>query len=68
MKAKHNDEVWVSASKTYPEVWIDVDFDGGQKDTLMLSAKKARRLARKLNRAASAIEIRERDLTRYING
>jgi len=67
MKAKHNDTVKVSASKSYPEVWIDVAFDGGDNDTLMMSAKKARKLARKLNQAASVIEIRERDLTRYIN-
>ena len=30
-----------------------------------MTAEQARRLARKLNQAASAIEIRERDLARY---
>lgn len=33
-----------------------------------MTAEQARRLARKLNQAASRVEIEERDMGRYVNG
>lgn len=58
MKVLHGDKVKVRASNGLPQVLMFADI-GDRAGVLMLDAKQARRLARKINMAASAIEIRE---------
>lgn len=60
MKAKHNDKIKAKPLPMFDEVWIDVSFSNGVNDTIMLDPEAARRLARKINRAASVIEIKQK--------
>ena len=59
MKAQYDDTVKVQPVPMFDEVWVSTkDADGNAFD-LMLTPKQARKLARKINRAASVIEIKQ---------
>jgi len=58
MKALHDDKVKVSPKPMFDQVWLSTVIDDVEGE-LMLTPKQARKLARKINQAASAIEIRQ---------
>lgn len=58
MKDNYGDKIKVTNGGDHVTVRFQTDAQG---IPMMLSAKKARKLARKINQAASAVEIRERE-------
>lgn len=59
MRVEHDDKIKVKAVNAIPEVLIETVIDG-REGIMFLTALQARRLARKINRAARVVEIRER--------